>query len=87
MMIGFGQPRNNCLEYVLEKKNDARLVTKEEFDQFLDDQQFSDGPFIDSFGNGHGEPYNPYRQAYGQLKSGEVIFSELHHQVIEKLKI
>lgn len=47
-----------------------------EFDRLARAKQFADGPFIDSFGDGHGEPYNPYRKVWGTLKDGREVESQ-----------
>jgi len=30
-------------------------------------EEFTDGPFSETFGSGYGEPYNPRRQAFGMV--------------------
>jgi len=71
-------PRNQCRHYV-EKHGDkkVRCIGKEEFDRHCFNNDFSNGPRKDTFGDGYGEPYNPNRQAFGTLKGGLVVFCEL----------
>ncbi len=67
------KPRNQCEDYMISKGLKLKIVAllrKQEFDEYAKAGKFSDGPHRDSFGDGHGEPYNPYRQAFGQLKTG-----------------
>lgn len=73
------KPRNNCRWYFEEKGIlSPEKITKDEFDQHYDEERFSDGPYQETFGNGYGEPYNPYRQAYGKLKDGRYVYCELN---------
>jgi len=46
-----------------------------EFDRLQNDDGFVKGPFIDGFGSGHGEPYRPYRDVWGELKDGRKVWS------------
>jgi hypothetical protein len=71
------KPRHNCWHYVLEHGGSGVCLSKEDFNALCDDG-FADGPFKETFGSGHGEPYNPWRQAYGTLKDGRVVYCELH---------
>lgn len=48
-------------------------VTKELFDDYTTSRAFMCGPLLDTFGDGPGEPYVPYRQAFGILKDGRKI--------------
>ena len=59
-------------------KSDLVQLTKDSFDKLLDDDLFSSPPLVDGFGDGHGEPYRPYRQAYGELKDGRFVYCETH---------
>lgn len=45
-------------------------MAKAEFDTACRAGQFAEGPVVDSFGDGPGEPYNPNRQAWGKLTTG-----------------
>jgi len=69
-------PRNSCERYVIGYGGEATLITKEEFDYHARNKDFSEGPIRDSFGNGP-EPYNPNRQAFGMLKSRDLVYCEL----------
>jgi len=72
-------PRHNCLNYCTEHGGGhGECLPKAEFDKLLDEGAFVDGPFRETFGSGHGEPYNPNRQAFGRLKDGRVVFMELN---------
>ena len=78
-MTDDGGPRDHCRGYCTERGCAApALLSRGEFDRLCEDGQFSDGPFKSGFGDGHGEPYNPYRQAFGTLKDGRVVYCELH---------
>jgi len=79
-------PRNQCRKYVREHKGIAELVIKEEFDSHCKNGDFMDGPHMDTFGNGYGDPYNPNRQAFGKLKEGKVVYCELSAGNSEKAK-
>lgn len=50
-------------------------LSKAELDKLLDAGEFVDGPFLSTFGNGYGEPYNPNRQAGGTLKDGRIVWA------------
>jgi len=87
------KPKNQCKDYMV--KNNVKIVvllTKQEFDEYAISAAFVDGPYRDSFGDGHGDPYNPYRQAFGQLKIGyqsnngmvTFVFSELVENSLDK---
>lgn len=71
-------PRNQCENYILERKGQAVFLTKEEFDGYVRKKDFSEGPYRDSSGDGYGEPYNPRRQAFGTLNDGRIVFTELN---------
>ena len=53
-------------------------ITKAEFDSHGESEAFAVGPYIETWGDGYGEPYNPYRQAFGKLRDGRVVYCELH---------
>ena len=71
------KPQNDCLEYLLRNgcKNE-RFIPKDEFDVMARDGLFDDGPYIDTFGDGYGQPYRPRRQVFGKLKTGEFVYSQ-----------
>jgi len=82
------QPRN-CCETFMRKDAQGKtpiLLTKEEFDKHCKEGDFSGGPFRCNFGDDYGEPYNPYRQAYGILKTREAVYCELNPRENEKVK-
>lgn len=71
-------PRDYALRYFAEQRIESpKFMPIEEFDRLVDSDQFIDGPFKSQFGSGYGEPYNPVRQVFGKLKTGEGVFSEL----------
>lgn len=47
-----------------------------EFDSLARENQFAEGPFIDTFGDGYGEPYMAKRRVFGTLKDGRKVESE-----------
>lgn len=72
------EPRHGCRNYFAEKCiKSPELVEKDDFDALMDAEKFSDGPFKESFGDGYGEPYNPHRQAFGMLKDGRGVYTNL----------
>lgn len=52
-----------------------KQITKLEFDALARAKQFSDGPYVSTFGDGEGEPYQPYRKLIGTLEDGTVVES------------
>jgi len=73
-------PRNRCISYIFnnnKKSEDAVLVTKDLFDILYKSKKFSDGPFMETFGDRHGEPYNPFKQAYGTIGNEKIVYCEL----------
>jgi hypothetical protein len=73
-------PRNQCRDYVKRRGGKARLVLKITFDSFCRSKCFFDGPYTERFGDGYGKPYNPNRQAFGTLNSGEVVYCEMSQE-------
>lgn len=57
--------------------NEAKFeeIDIEEFDKLARAKQFDEGPLIDSFGDGYGEPYQPQRTVMGILKDGRRVRS------------
>lgn len=53
-------------------------VPKKVFDEHFKNNDFIEQPATDAFGDGYGDPYNPWRQAYGTLKNGKSIYCERH---------
>lgn len=51
-------------------------MTREEFNKLVEDG-FKDGPWMETFGDGYGEPYNPHRQAYGVTKDGRGVYAQV----------
>ena len=78
------EPRNQCRNYVQENGGKALLIKKEELDSYILKKEFLDGPYIDSFGDGYGEPYNPNRQAFGKLKNDLIVYCELSKDYCKK---
>jgi len=54
---------------------DARLA-RDEFDRLAREEQFRVGPRMSAFGDGYGEPYQPFRQIWGVLKDGRKVRSD-----------
>lgn len=50
-------------------------VGKAQFDELCEQDAFSDGPNVSTFGDGYGEPYNPNREAWGTLKNGTKVWA------------
>lgn len=77
----YDTPRHQCATYISDAGNVVvEQLTKVEFNKLCRNGAFEDGPFSDSFGDGYGEPYNPWRQAFGRLKDGRVVWTELSEQ-------
>ncbi|MBR9706535.1 hypothetical protein GOV14_05855 [Candidatus Pacearchaeota archaeon] len=77
-------PRHQCKMYVQSNGGTAILVTQQDFDSYMKENKFEDGPFRDSFGDGSLEPYNPYRQAFGKLNIGKIVYCELSEELKQK---
>jgi len=80
--LDFGKPRVNCLAYVLlhggGENAVAYLVTRERFNDFLENDMFIDGPYVEFFGDIWGDPFNPFKQAYGTLNIDAIVYCELN---------
>lgn len=50
-------------------------MSKSEFDALCREKKIT-GAQMESFGDGHGEPYNPHRLIFGRL-DGELVWAEL----------
>lgn len=73
------KPRNDCAGFMM--KHQAKLpicMSIESFHRAVNAGEFEIGPFRSQFGDGYGEPYNPWRQVFGKLKSGVFVFAELY---------
>lgn len=79
------EPRNSCLTYVSENGGRALLLRKKTFDSLCKQKRFSDGPYSESFGDGQ-EPYNPWRQAFGTLDKGVVVYCEVHKDMQRRVE-
>ena len=78
-------PRHQCWSYFLGRGLlPARKISKKEFDKLALAGDFDDGPHRDTFGDGYGEPYYPYRQAFGTLNPGDGVYCELREGWEEK---
>lgn len=62
----------------------AEEVSKGELDRMVDSDQFETGPYLNTFGDGYGEPYNPNRQAGGTLKDGRVVWAWVKGQKVRQ---
>jgi hypothetical protein len=59
-------PRHSCHQYFITQRCEhPELIARQKFDKMVDAEEFTDGPFCETFGSGYGEPYNPRRQAFG----------------------
>jgi hypothetical protein len=57
---------------------DYEYIPIDEFnDMARQPELWSDGPYVETFGSGYGDPYNPHREVRGILKTGRAIRSEL----------
>ena len=54
---------------------EGKELTIKEFNDLCRKKQFKEGPFIEDFGSGYGEPYNPNRYVKGILKNGKKVWS------------
>lgn len=79
-MVTQNGPRHRCAEYVYTNGGKAVELTKAEFHALYNAKGFADGPYRDTFGDGCREPYNPWRQAFGKLKDGRIVYCELSPQ-------
>lgn len=52
-----------------------QLIPRDEFDNLCRQKKFSNGPFMDDFGDGYGDPYMPpsARSVRGTLKDGRKV--------------
>lgn len=57
---------------------EARKIPRDEFDAAVMANAFAEGPWVSSFGDGHGEPYVPLknRRVWGVLRDGGPVFAE-----------
>lgn len=78
------EPRYSCLQFIRERCKDikeATAIAVADFDALAKAEEFSEGPFIETFGDGYGEPYNMNRQVFGKLKDGRVIYADKNPKV------
>ena len=83
MIENWREPRHQCLSFMMEQtKGEGKFecLSEEEFNKLVESEKFEVGPFKEDFGSGHGEPYNPWRQAFGKLKDGRLVFTELYKE-------
>lgn len=86
MIDDWEKPRHSCTAFMCKNSTMIGKVTtpkyecisKEEFDNLAKSDEFEDGPHMEGFGDGYGHPYNPWRQAFGKLKDGRLVFTELY---------
>ncbi|MFP4045720.1 MAG: hypothetical protein ACLFS3_01535 [Candidatus Aenigmatarchaeota archaeon] len=79
------EPKGACLSYIFENVFDGDLerdecyqISKEEFNTIYKNNEFRDGEvFRDDFGTGYGEPYSMNPQAFGRLKTGQLVYCDL----------
>ena len=72
------KPRDHCFAFAVENTCGMTAMSRHDFDKLVDGKTFADGPWVSTFGLGYGEPYRPYRQAFGKLRDGRGVFTELH---------
>jgi len=80
------KPQISCATYMIKNNATPIIISKEEFDKLTKEKQFRDGPYRETFGEGYGEPYNPFKQAYGQLNNENYVFCELDKEINERTK-
>jgi hypothetical protein len=56
-------------------KPEGKKILIKEFDKLCKEKKFKEGPFIETFGDGYGEPYNPNRYVKGVLKNNKKVWS------------
>ena len=78
-------PRGQCLDFMARQNAEPILLSKAEFDGHAKQRDFEKGPFRDKFGEGYGDPYNPYIQAFGELRDGRFVYCELHPELQEEV--
>jgi len=75
--LTMNEPRHTCQHFMIRNGCSMPIeLTRVAFDELVRNGQFEMGPFMDTFGDGYGEPYNPRRQLYGKLKDGRFVFAE-----------
>lgn len=80
-------PRNGCLRYIRDNNIEkGLLLSKADFDSLCKKSAFRDGPKIDCFGDGYGEPYNPWRQAFGILSNDIFVYCETNEMENKKVE-
>ncbi len=72
------EPRHSCESWFNETGLAPVQLSKNDFDNMCENDEFADGPHIETFGDNPPEPYNPFRQAFGKLKDGRGVFCEVH---------
>jgi hypothetical protein len=55
---------------------DHEPIPISEFDALVRAGEFANGPHVSTFGDGQGEPYNPFRDVWGTLRDGRKVRSE-----------
>jgi hypothetical protein len=76
------RPRHSCAKFFSEEHAGVvpERISRADFNAFCEGDAFKEdaGPFSEAFGDRSGEPYNPFRQAFGILKNGRGVFCELN---------
>lgn len=62
----------------------ASELAKLDFDAHVRMALFAVGPYLDTFGDGYGEPYRPNRRAGGTLKDGRVVWAWVRGEKVKK---
>ena len=74
-------PRSQCLTCMVENEVcNPLLLTKKAFKNLTRKKVFEEVPFEEQFGKSTGEPYNPWRQAFGKIKKGLFVYCELQEE-------
>ncbi len=72
------EPCRQVASYSHKCETGIEYIPIELFDKYAMEEMFVDGPYLESFGDGYGEPYNPIRQVYGTLRGDRPVFSVKH---------
>lgn len=72
------EARHTAAAFGFEHGVTMEEIAKDDFDRLAGDEQFEVGPYIDTWGDGYGQPYYPWRQAFGKLRDGRGVYAETH---------
>ena len=57
------------------RQPEGEKLTITKFNDLCRQKKFKEGPFIEDFGSGYGEPYCPDHYVWGTLKTGKKVWS------------